>query len=120
MTSSCPPPLQPLQGLDTGLVCLLIIARYFGLPAVADQLAHQFGTSDNPFSDVEILRAAKSLGLKAGKMTTQWSQLSATPLPAVAPCKDGRYDVLAKIEGERVLAPGSPRSTPAVALTHPV
>ena len=88
---------------DTGLICLLIMARFYDLPADGAQLRHQFAQSGQVLSDTELLRAAKHLGLKAGVLTAEWSTLGETPLPALAKRTDGRYVVLAKIEGERVL-----------------
>jgi subfamily B ATP-binding cassette protein HlyB/CyaB len=88
---------------DTGLICLLILARYYDLPADGSQLRHQFAQSGQPLSDTELLRAAKHLGLKAGLHRTQWEKLPGTPCPAIAKWTDGRYVVLAKIEGDKAL-----------------
>jgi subfamily B ATP-binding cassette protein HlyB/CyaB len=88
---------------DTGLLCLLLIARYYDLPADGAQLRHQFGESGSPLSDRDLLRAAKHLGLKAGLVRTEWATLAGMPLPALAKRKDGRYVVLAKVEAEKVL-----------------
>jgi len=95
------PPTAPIT--DTGLICILILARFHDLPADAAQLRHQFARSGSPFSDSDILRAAKYLGLKSGVLHTQWSRLPGTPLPAMAKVRDGRYVVLAKIEGDKAL-----------------
>ncbi len=94
-------PLSPDQ--DTGLLCLLLIARFYDLPADGAQVRHQFGESGSPLSDHDLLRAATHLGLKAGLVQTEWTKLAGTPLPAVAKRKDGRYAVLAKVEAEKVL-----------------
>lgn len=88
---------------DTGLLCLLILARFHDVPADAAQLRHQFTRSGFSFSDIDILRAAKHLGLKAGVHRTQWSRLPGTPLPAMVKLRDRRYVVLAKIEGDKAL-----------------
>ncbi len=88
---------------DTGLICLLILARFYDLPADGSQLRHQFGQSGQPLSDTNLLRAAKHLGLKAGTLPITWNKLARTPLPAIAKRTDGRFVVLAKIEGEKVL-----------------
>jgi len=88
---------------DTGLMCLLILARFHDVPADPAQLRHQFARSGSPFSDIDILRAAQHLGLKAGVYRSRWSRLAETPLPAVAKQRDGRYLVLAKIEGSKAL-----------------
>jgi subfamily B ATP-binding cassette protein HlyB/CyaB len=94
-------PPQPIS--DTGLICLLILARFYDLPADGSQLRHQFAQSGRPLSDTELLRAAKHLGLKAGVLKTNWNKLSGTPFPAIAKRRDSRYVVLAKIEGDKAL-----------------
>ncbi|TKB83668.1 MAG: hypothetical protein E8D44_07545 [Nitrospira sp.] len=88
---------------DTGLICLLILARYYDLPADGSQLRHQFAQPGQALSDTELLRAAKHLGLKAGSFNTSWSKLAGMPFPALAKRTDGRYVVLAKIEGDKAL-----------------
>jgi subfamily B ATP-binding cassette protein HlyB/CyaB len=40
--------------LDTGLTCLLILARFFGVPANGDQLRHQFSESGKVLSDTDL------------------------------------------------------------------
>lgn len=91
------------SAIDTGLTCLLIIARYYDLPADGSQLRHQFSQSGQMLTDTDLLRAAKHLGLKAGSLKTAWNKLAGTPFPAMAKRTDGRYVVLAKIEGEKAL-----------------
>ncbi len=88
---------------DTGLMCLLILARFYDLPADGSQLRHQFAQSGQLLSDTDLLRAAKHLGLKAGLLKSEWGKLSGTPFPAVAKRTDGRYVVLAKIDGDKAL-----------------
>lgn len=88
---------------DTGLTCLLILARLHDLPADGSQLRHQFAQSGQVLSDTDLLRAAKHLGLKAGSVKTQWSKLQEMPLPAMAKLVDGGYLVLAKVGAEKVL-----------------
>src|SRR5512145_1849674 len=103
-------PAQPPQNIDTGLACLLMLTRYFGLPADPYQLRHEFGVPGQPFGDTEILRAAKRLGLKTGKRAITWAQLATLRQPAIAPCKDGQYVVLARVEGDKTLV-HDPRAT---------
>ncbi|MDF0653028.1 MAG: cysteine peptidase family C39 domain-containing protein, partial [Nitrospira sp.] len=88
---------------DSGLTCLLIIARFHDLPGDGSQLRHQFARSGQVFSDADILRAAKHVGLKAGLLKTAWSKLQRTPLPAMVKRTDGRYVVLAKVQEEKAL-----------------
>ena len=109
------PPSSATAGLpDTGLICLLILARFYDLPADGAQLRHQFAQSGQPLSDTDLLRAAKHLGLKAGVKAANWSKLGGIPLPALAKRTDGRYVVLAKIEGDKVLLQDPVEARPLV------
>lgn len=91
------------QGLDTGLASLVLLARFFGVPADPAQLQHQFGQSGRSFSETELLLAARHLGLKASATASEWSRLSVVPLPAIACQKDGRYVIVARADAEKVL-----------------
>lgn len=88
---------------DTGLLCLLLIARFHDVPMDGGQIQHQFGESGRTLTSNALLRAAKHVGLKAGFVTTSWDELAATPLPAIAQRTDGKYVVLAKVQGEKIL-----------------
>jgi ATP-binding cassette, subfamily B, bacterial HlyB/CyaB len=91
------------SSLDTGLTCLLILARFYDLPADGSQLRHLFVSSGKQFSDLELLRAAKHLGLKADLIKTQWGKLPGMSFPAIAKRRDGRYVVLARVNGDKAL-----------------
>jgi len=88
---------------DTGLVCLTLIARVLGVAADVEQLRHRFALSGDSAIADDILRAARHLGLKARKVTSEWSKLQKTPLPALAQHRDGHWLVIAKVDAERVL-----------------
>ena len=89
---------------DTGLLCLLVVARFHDLSVDGGQIRHQFGQSSQLLTIHELLRAAKHVGLKAGVTTATWQELAAaTPLPAIAQRADGRYVVLAKVQDDKVL-----------------
>lgn len=91
---------------DTGLACLVLLARLHGVAAEPAQLAHEFATGA-PFGVSEILLAAKQLGLKAKEARSDISRIDKLPLPAIAIREDmeGRpgFFVLARAEGEQVL-----------------
>ncbi|MBX3647514.1 MAG: type I secretion system permease/ATPase [Rhodocyclaceae bacterium] len=88
---------------DTGLVGLAMLARFHGVAADPDQLAHDFKEPGRPFGTAQILLAAKHLGLKAKRVRTDWVRLERTPLPALAVDYDGRYFILARLDGDQVL-----------------
>lgn len=88
---------------DSGLLCLLILARLHGVSADADQLQHLFGDGHGDLSDTSLIRAATHLGLKAAKTRSSWQELLEAPLPAMVTCQDGHHIVVAKIVAEQVL-----------------
>ncbi len=102
------------QEPDTGLICLLILARLYDLPADGAQLRRQFSDAGRPLSETDLLRAAKHVGLKAGCVEADWTDLARMPLPAIAKRHDGRYLVLAKVEGEKVLIQDPAEARPLI------
>ena len=88
---------------DTGLLCLLLIARFHDLPIDSGQIQHQFGLSGHMLTTNALVRAAKHVGLKAGLVSSSWGELAGAPLPAIAQRTDGTYVVLAKVQGEKAL-----------------
>lgn len=86
---------------DTGLACLVLIARVFGLPADPGPLRHRFAAP--VLAEADILRAARHVGLKARAINSQFERLDKTPLPAIAQHKDGHYFIVAKLEADKVL-----------------
>ena len=113
-SSDSAPPSAAAGVTDTGLICLLILARFYDLPADGSQLRHQFAQSGQVLSDTDLLRAARHLGLKAGVLTANWNKLGGIPLPALAKRTDGRYVVLAKIEGDKALIQDPVEARPLV------
>lgn len=88
---------------DTGLECLAMIARFHGLAADTGRLHHEFSEAGEPLGMDELLRAARYLGLKARKRTSEWRRLSATPLPVLARHKNGHFFVIARLGDDKVL-----------------
>lgn len=105
---------EPRTGHDSGLCCLVLIAHFYGMPAESAQLRHEFGQATQVFGSSEILRAAKHLDLKAGTVETTWPGLGRSPLPAIAVFREGRFVILAKVDGERALVHDPARERPAI------
>lgn len=95
--------ISPENTLDTGLSCLVLVARFLGVAAEPEQLRHQFARAGAPVESADIVRAARRLGLKARRISSEWKRLTNTPLPALAQYKDGNWVVIAKADAERVL-----------------
>lgn len=95
---------------DTGLVGLVMLARYHGVAASAELLAHEF-SAGRPFGTPEILQAAAKLGLKAKAVRCDRTRLERQPLPALAVDLEGRYLILARASDGKVLVqrPGEDR-----------
>ncbi len=94
---------------DQGLAALVALLRFHGLGADPQQIRHSFGAK--AIGVPEMLRCAKELGLKARAVTTRWERLVRTPLPAIAPLRDGRFLILGKVADDKALvqSPVSPR-----------
>lgn len=89
--------------IDTGLACVVMLARYHGLAADQQQLAHQFSQDDEKFTDRELLLSSKYIGLKSKCIQSDTAHLSKISLPAIAKHKDGHYFVIAKLADGKVL-----------------
>jgi len=104
-TGHLPAPARPA---DSGLACLLMMARLHGVAADGEQLAHEFGDSSRCFGTADILQAAAQLQLQAKAVRTTPERLLTTALPAMA-CAAGatgaspRYFIIAKVDGAKVL-----------------
>ncbi|HMF66106.1 MAG TPA: type I secretion system permease/ATPase [Phyllobacterium sp.] len=100
---------DPVTSTDPGLVALVMMLRFQGLGVNPEQIRHQFGSVTIGLP--EMLRCAKSFGLKARVSATTWSRLAATPMPALATLRDGGFLLLGKVADDKVIAlePGRPR-----------
>lgn len=91
------------EQVDSGLVCLVMLSRLHGMPADPGQLKHHYGQSGQHFTESEILRGAKSVGLKAKAISSTQERIAKTRLPAIAQHKDGHYFILAQQVEDKVL-----------------
>lgn len=89
--------------IDTGIACLLLLARFYGVPCDPKQLQHEFGRSGEHFTSNDILRSTKLLGLKAKEITPKLTRLDKLQLPAIVEHKDGHFFILAKLDDNQVL-----------------
>ena len=91
-----PPTREP----DTGLICLTMLARFHGLSADPEQIAHRHAEAGQALRLPDLLHAARQLGLHAKVHRPTRERLGHVPLPALAHDRDGRFFVLARIQGE--------------------
>lgn len=105
------------EAVDSGLACLLVLARFHDVAADAAQLSHLFQETGKPFAVPEILLAAKALKLKARAVDSNIGRLIKLPLPAIAIDNEGGFLVLARADDHSVLVHDPKASTPQV-LSH--
>ncbi|MDP6840602.1 MAG: cysteine peptidase family C39 domain-containing protein, partial [Rhodospirillales bacterium] len=87
---------------DSGLHCLVMLAKYLERPANINQVRHARGKMDAAFDESDILISAKEIGLKARAIDGQWERLGdAIGLPAIAERGDGTYMILAKMNADK-------------------
>lgn len=100
-TEQAPPASAPSK-IDTGLACLVMMARLHGVAADADQLAHEAAVAGRPLGTTDLLLAAKRLELQAKAVKVDVARLAKTPLPAIAvgPGEDGSLEffILARVD----------------------
>ncbi len=85
----------------SGLGCLVIIARHHGLVLSVAQLVHDHYLVDQELSVPELLKAARSAGLRAQTVRLDWHGLTQLDkaLPAIVRLQNGRSMVLLRLEG---------------------
>ena len=98
---------------DTGIACLSLLLRFHGMAADPAQLAHEYAPASGGVDLLELTRAAREQGLKAGVRRLALDRLHRAALPAIAEAADGSFFVLARADGEKVLVqrPGAPPET---------
>src|ERR1700730_16539248 len=86
---------------ESGLRALVTLLRCHGIAAEPVQIRHQMGTARIGVAD--MLRCAKSFGLKARVQKTNWTRLAVTPLPGIAVLRDGGFLILGKLVDDKLL-----------------
>ena len=99
---------------DPGLTALALIARMHGIATDEAQMRHRSGLGEIRFSERELLRAAKALGLKARIVAIDPQRLSQMTLPALLFDSNERHFVLAKLSEERALIQDGDCSAPQI------
>ncbi len=89
--------------VDPGIYCFITIARFHGVNADPEQIKHALAIGPEGMKEVDILRAAKELKLKAKAADVKFKDLNKMTLPAIVGTNDGGFIILAKIEGDKIL-----------------
>ncbi len=91
------------QSIDTGLQSLILVANFHNISADYEQIRHSLAIDDKGMDTLQMLKAAKELGMKAKKAAVTPERLRKLPLPAVLAKQEGGFFVLAKVVEERFL-----------------
>lgn len=89
--------------MDTGLKGLITIAAYYGMPANAQRIIHEFSLQDHKMTEQDIVRVAKSLKLKCRCVRANEYSIQKMVMPVMLKLQDDTYVVLAKIVQEKLL-----------------
>ncbi len=94
--------------IDPGLYCFITIAQFHSIAADPEQLKHALALEEGIMDEVDMLRAARTLKLKAKISTVKYKQLEKLPMPVIVGMKKDKFAVLARIDGDQllVLMPG--------------
>ena len=85
---------------DPSLACFVLFAKFLGIPADPEQIAHERGRGGERYSLEDFARVAKRLDLKARIKKVQFADLPQIPLPAMVETTAGDAVLLLKIESE--------------------
>nr|WP_299720869.1 type I secretion system permease/ATPase [Tardiphaga sp.] len=98
---AAPAASRPEEGDEAGMRALVTLLRCHGVPAEPVQIRHQLGT--NQVGVADMLRCAKTFGLRARVQKTSWARLAVTPLPGIAVLRDGGFLILGKVADDEIL-----------------
>lgn len=99
---------------DTGLLSLILTARYLGIPADAGQLAHEYGPVQGGMTGGDLVRAARAIGLKAGLKSWSPRRLEELTHPSLLLGTDGKWFILVQAKDDKVLLQHCDKTTPVV------
>ena len=87
-----------VNGIDTGLACLISIAKYYNIPAEYRQLERAYVYEEGSVDTTTLVRAARDLKLKARAYSDLTEKdLDALVYPVLMRMKDGRSIVITTI-----------------------
>ncbi|HEX8402005.1 MAG TPA: type I secretion system permease/ATPase [Allosphingosinicella sp.] len=95
-----PAPQAREHPASSSLACFILLAKFLGVPADPEQIAHERGKGAQHYSLEDLSRTAKRLGLNARIRKSGLEALRTLPLPAIADLLDGEAIILLKVEDD--------------------
>ena len=90
----------PRPFLHPSLACFVLLAKFLGIPADPEQIAHDRGKGDDPYTLEDLNRIARKLGLIARLRVAQLAEVQKLPLPVLVETHSGDAVILLRIEDE--------------------
>jgi ATP-binding cassette subfamily B protein len=89
-------------GPETGLQCLVAVARHHGIDLSADALAHAYGAGSTPIGCRLMLRIAQDAGLRGRRVVLTWARLleHGRSLPALGRLTNGNWVILVGVAAD--------------------
>jgi len=100
--------------VDTGLQCLGMILQYYRIPANLQNIAHEYTAVSGQVTNLDIVHAAKKLGLRAKVVTVSANRLTKMNVPAISRSEDGAYFIIARVSDEKILVQNPAQQPEAV------
>lgn len=88
---------------DTGLVSLVMLARYHGVAVDPEGLRHRLAPPAGRMEEVDLIRAARALELKAKIVKRSRERLDRAVFPAMALMNDGSWTILGGLREDELL-----------------
>jgi ATP-binding cassette, subfamily B, bacterial HlyB/CyaB len=83
---------------DPALASFVLLAQFLGVPADPQQIHHDRGQGDRPYTFDDLIRVAKKLGLMARRKEAPLSELPKLPMPAMVRLHGGGAAILLKVD----------------------
>jgi len=85
---------------DPALACFILLAKFLGVPAEPEQIHHDRGKGDEPYSFGDLARIAKKLELIPRIRETEQDAFSPLPLPALISLADDGTAILLRVDDD--------------------
>lgn len=100
--------------LDTGLRCLLLLARFHNIPADAAHILHSLGQSEGKISAAQIVISARSLGMTAARRKIHPKRLGKIAIPAIGEHIDGSFFLIGRSGKSDILIQFADKNSPTL------
>ena len=87
----------------TGIFCFSMMVQYLKIPVDMQTIQHEYCPNGQDFTPLSMVRAAKSLGVRAKKLRIKPQRISNQTFPLIAISKSNEYFIIATKKEDNVL-----------------